>query len=119
MGSDPRRLRKKAFRTLLSLSVICSENSAIRRPPPNLPWSEAVDYCLFPLPIVGKGVRSAREPTGIISSFDMKKPALAGYSHVEGRRPGRPLHCDLSPSPPFPRERGNRPENRQPRPRGG
>src|SRR5713226_587889 len=43
----------------------------------------------------------------------MKKPALAGYSHVEGRRPGRPLHCDLSPSPPFPRERGNRPENRQ------
>src|SRR6266851_6788110 len=42
----------------------------------------------------------------------MKKPALAGYSHVEGRRPGRPLHCDLSPSPPFPRERGNGPENR-------
>src|SRR5713226_1439562 len=32
----------------------------------------------------GQGVRSGREPTGILSSFDMKKPALAGYSHVEG-----------------------------------
>src|SRR5260370_8445028 len=65
----------------------------------SLSRTEAVDSCLFPLPIVGKRVRSACEPTGILSSFDMKKPALAGYSHVEGRRSGRPLHCDRSPSP--------------------
>ncbi len=47
-----------------------------------------------------------RELTGILSSFDMKKPALAGYSHGEGRRRERAYALRPIPFASFPAGKG-------------